>query len=153
MEKTEKNEEVKQTSARNNISIPKKPVFLPSQLSSYKGIIIAICFAILAWMLLQWDHQSAFKDANKYAEKEHKTSFFDKTKDNLKTPINNASENIKNSYQQTAEIVNDKMQETIDKVKKMGHLHKEEKKKSTIQENVKDSVDNVVKKQKKLLIL
>jgi len=106
-----------------------------SHLSSYNGIIIAVCVAILLWVLLQWEFKNVFKDSNSYVENVHKT-VLDKARD--------LGKNMKDSYQQSADAVNAAMQETMDKLKMTGDSKKQK-------ESAKETKDNIADKTKETL--
>jgi len=112
-------------SIANKASILKKTFFPRSKLTSYNGIILAACLAILFWVLLRWDYKHIF-----HKPEEHKT-VMDKARD-----IGN---NVKSKYQYGADIANATIQETISKMKDTG---------SSVHESIKDASEHVIEKTK-----
>jgi lipid-binding SYLF domain-containing protein len=106
-----------------------------SQLSSYNGVIIAVCVAILLWVLLQWEFKNVFKDSNEYVENVHK-SVLDK--------IRGFGKSAKSSAEHNVETANATLQETLDKIKKAAKME-------TVHQGLKGASDNVVEKTKETM--
>jgi len=111
-----------------------RKIFFPrSKLSSYNGIVIAVCAATLMWVLLQWDFRQIFKNSDKYTENIYPTVLDER----------DTSKNIKNSNQPDTEHANTFTQDTIGKLDKTVGIARETLKYAgdLVVEKAKDVVD------------